>query len=312
MHSTPHPDPRFHQQYIKGGSCLSPLLMGLMLAAGPAGAWGPVGHKTVALIASDRLSPRAREKVAAILGEGVGLDEVALCADDIRKSSTTCAGRFPLAHDKRTSPWHYIDIPTRDLPTPATLDRYCDKDGADDACVMDQIKAELAVLASPGASTEDRRRALIFVVHFVGDVHQPLHCATEVTRAGKSDHGGNLKWVALAGAQPGGRKMNLHALWDAVLRTDPKERGPGPRALADRLEKDLADKDLAPWLEGDVVVRAVLESHAIAKDVIYPEYHKNYGKPIGKYYQDKHRPIAYERLQRAGVRLSHLLEQALQ
>lgn len=277
----------------------------------PVSAWGPVGHKTVALIAQDRLSAGARQKLAAILGEGVGLDEIALCPDDIRKASTTCAGRFPLAYDKSTSDWHYIDIPVRDSPTPETLERYCRKRGRKDACVPDQIRAELAALKDPRAAREEKQRALIFLVHFVGDVHQPLHCATEVTRAGKSDHGGNLKWLAREGAKPGEKKLNLHGLWDSILRTDPSERGPGPRVLADRLEKDLAQKDTAAWTRGDVVTAAVLESHRIAKERIYPDFHEHYGKPVGRYYQDKYRPVAYERLEQAGVRLAFLLEGAL-
>jgi len=70
-------------------------------------------------------------------------------------------------------------------------------------------------------------------------------------------------------------------------------------------------KPIQEWLQGDVVSEAALESFKIAKEVIYPEYRKNQGKPIGKYYRDKMRPIAYERLQRAGARLAFLLDQAL-
>jgi hypothetical protein len=185
------------------------------------------------------------------------------------------------------------------------LGRYCRRHGRADACVVEQIRAELAVLRAPAASRERKRLAVMYLVHFVGDVHQPLHCAAELDSAGRSDRGGNLKSVYVGGfSEP----TNLHALWDGLLYAG-RGRPPSARALAKDLEKDLAGKDVAAWTRGDVVSQAALESFALARDKVYPAYRKDGGR-VSLAEEESLRPIVDERLERAGVRLAFLLDQS--
>src|SRR3569832_2187386 len=144
-------------------------------------------HKTVALIAQSRLSPAARAAVADLLGAAT-MDGVAPCADDVRgKSGYVCDG-IPMADAPQSQPWHFVDAPIADSPSggPA-LEAYCPGGN----CVIDQIGAEENVLKTSSVRA-DRRLALIFLIHFVGDEHQPLHCANEIVD-GVNDRGGNLK-----------------------------------------------------------------------------------------------------------------------
>ena len=284
----------------RAGPAVQTALAVLLLAAAPrpGAAWSANGHRTVALIAQDRLSPQARKAVAALLGPQADLEGVAACADVIRRSADDCAG-IPLAAEPRSEPWHFVDIPISD--SPSSPDDYC----PNGACVTAQARAEMKTLEDPGASAADKRLALIMLVHFVGDMHQPLHCAEEL-EAGVSDRGGNLKRVTFDGDKSG--KLNLHSLWDHVIEpTDSFD----PVELSRRLESDLQGKDVSSWLEGDVISRAAMESFQIAKTQIYPAYHAPGGSSIDAAYQSRMQPVAFERLEMAGVRLAALIEQAL-
>ncbi|MFI5345923.1 MAG: S1/P1 nuclease [Elusimicrobiota bacterium] len=271
-----------------------------------ASAWSANGHKTVALIAESRLSETSKAAIAAILGPTATLDAIAPCADDIRgKSGFDCAG-LQLAADPQSQPWHFVDAPITASPAAAPdLEAFC----PGGACVVDQIRAALKTLqdSSPTLAANDKQVALMFLVHFVGDVHQPLHCANEIVN-GVNDRGGNLKKVAYNGvASPGGFALNLHALWDHQINSSDTN---DPAATSRRLIADLQNKDVSSWLAGDFVGGAALESFAIAKGTVYPAYYAQNPMALGADYQRQMQPIVDERLERAGVRLAALLEQA--
>ncbi|HEX4049033.1 MAG TPA: S1/P1 nuclease, partial [Elusimicrobiota bacterium] len=260
-----------------------------------ASAWSANGHKTVALIAESRLSPQAKAAVAAILGPTATLDSIAPCADDIRgKTGYDCSG-ITLDDDPLSEPWHFINIPITDSPSDgAALDQYCpmagsavsaqaapkrrrpspsagdpgtEPGGAAGArpagqCVRDQINKDVNILKTSSVLA-DRQLALMFLVHFVGDEHQPLHCADEIVGV-VNDRGGNLKNVNFEGTA-----MNLHALWDhQILPQDSND----PVLTSSRLIADLDGKDVSSWTSGDFVSAAALESFNIAKTVVYPAY----------------------------------------
>lgn len=163
------------------------LLAGLFSSDG-ARAWGADGHRLIAEYAFVRLSPAARAQVEMLLAlePEATLASISTWADEVR-SPTTAA-------------WHYVNFP-RDADCHYDTDRMCIQGN----CVVGAIERQLAVLASD-APDEKRLLALKYVVHFIGDVHQPLHAGFA------DDRGGNSFQL-----QAFGRGTNLHALWDSAL-----------------------------------------------------------------------------------------------
>jgi len=129
----------------------------LALASAPSlgFAWGHEGHEVIALIAEHSMTPAALANAKAILG-GASLKDVASWADDYRRDHP------------ETGPWHYIDIPLAD--SRIDMAREC----PDGQCVIAQTERFLSVLRDPKADWNSKAAALKFVVHFVGDLHQPL------------------------------------------------------------------------------------------------------------------------------------------
>ena len=141
----------------------------------PALAWGAEGHEIVAAIALRELTPAARLQVARLLGSEAMLVHDSNWADEVR--------------DQRpdTGPWHYVDIP---LDAPGYD---AGRDCGGDACVVAQISHDLHVLGNARVSAGQRAEALRFLVHFVADIHQPLHAVDN------ADKGGNGVRVYLRG-----------------------------------------------------------------------------------------------------------------
>lgn len=163
----------------------------------PASAWGPLGHRLVARLAEYQLTAEARAEALRLLAleRHRSLADVAVWADELREHDPD------LGH--RSAPWHYVNIGEHDCAYQAARD--CP--GGD--CIVEAINAQAAILADRVRSDAERLQALKFVVHFVGDVHQPLHAGFA------HDRGGNTFQI-----QHAGRGTNLHALWDTpVLRS---------------------------------------------------------------------------------------------
>ncbi|WP_271894044.1 S1/P1 nuclease [Candidatus Phyllobacterium onerii] len=137
----------------------------LFAATNVAFAWG---HSIIAEIAQSRLTPLTLQRVADLPGSGSSLAPIASWADDER------------ARDKTTTRWHLVDIP-RIAPgyDPA---RDCVLDASDSDCIIAAINRQLSIVACPSLPLEPRQRALEFLVHFVGDLHQPLHAIGEEGR----------------------------------------------------------------------------------------------------------------------------------
>ena len=159
-----------------------------LLSGQAAHAWGAEGHRLIAELAQEQLSPEARAKVQALLDEepGATLPSIATWADEVRSPSTAA--------------WHYTNF-DRELGCRYDAARNC----PDGHCVVGAIERQLQVLGSDRPSDE-RLKALKWVVHLVGDAHQPLHAGLA------GDKGGNLYQI-----QAYGRGGNLHSLWDSGL-----------------------------------------------------------------------------------------------
>src|SRR5262249_39981878 len=150
-------------------------------------AWGKEGHQVVALIAEHYMTVDARAKAGELLDGGT-IDAVASWADEYRRDHP------------ETGPWHYIDIPLVDFKI--DMARECPQGD----CVVMKIEEFLGVVRNPQAERAAKAEALKYVVHFVGDLHQPLHDEDD------GDKGGNSRRVVFDG-----KPDNLHWVWDTGL-----------------------------------------------------------------------------------------------
>ncbi|MEO7199296.1 MAG: S1/P1 nuclease [Dokdonella sp.] len=247
----------------------------LLLIGSPAAtAWGFHGHRVVAELADVQLNRNARQEVARLLG-AASLADVAPWADQLRND--------PQQRElgRATARLHYLNFADGSCQYSAK------RDCAGGKCVVAAIDHYAAILGDRSRSDADRAEALRFVVHFVGDVHQPLHASP------RDDKGGNTYQVNL-----NGKGSNLHAVWDTRILASRKL---GWRAHARTLAgSNLAAGSMRPaqWAE---------ESCAIVRDgAIYPS-----GHVIDDNYLRRMRPRAEQRLQLAGARLAVLLNKEL-
>jgi len=248
-----------------------------MLFATPAAAWGPLAHRVIARVAARHLSPAARHEVGQLLG-GASLADVSFWADEIREQRP------------ETARWHYVDIPVR--ANDYRPGRDCRLTPRGD-CIVAALERERAVLADHAASDARRAEALRWVVHLVGDLHQPLHCADD------GDRGGNEVHVTLLG-----RPENLHAVWDAGLLA---VSGQSERAWEDRVARRLAGADLHRLRRG-TVVEWTLETHRAAVEHAYaiPGSHR-----LGARWAAANEPVVEWQLALAAVRLAGMLDQTI-
>jgi hypothetical protein len=258
------------------------------LIPSPVLAWGKTGHRVVAAIADTQLSGLARAHVKQILGGAESLDEAANWPDEMRAAP----GDF---WQKTSVPWHYVTL------NGITYD-HAPKEG--DA--LEALNHFRAVLQDPKASLADKQLALRFIVHLVGDLHQPLH-------VGKCcDKGGNdvkVTWF--------GKPTNLHRVWDSQLVDDEQLSF---TELAAKLERHISDEDVIAWW--DVNPRDWISESAQIRNTIYPTA-KDLPKPAKRKkrkkgepaplpalsydYVYKFSPVMERRLKQGGVRLAAYL-----
>jgi hypothetical protein len=241
--------------------------------------WGGEGHSLIARIAEPQLTPAVHAKVVAILGPNVSMASVASWADEVRRQRAESA------------PWHYIDIPI-DKPH-LNMTRDCPKGD----CVIKKIEDFEVVLRDPNTPAVQRREALMFLIHFVGDMHQPLHDSDN------KDKGGNEVHVVYKG-----RPTNLHSLWDsALLGSMGKEDELFPVYLKE------SEQHAKKWSKGSVENWSE-QSHKEAIKVTYGKLPKaDNGQPImiTPEYEAQADPVIREQIEKAGDRLARVLNEAL-
>lgn len=260
----------------RSGCALAVALATLGLGVSPAFAWGPRGHRIVAALAAAQLTPAARAEVRVLLAVNGqhSLDQVANWADNLRDLDP--------ALYRRTRRLHFVNFHSSD----------CDydppRDCRDGQCAVAAIGKYSAILANRSAPPSERAEALAFVVHFVGDVHQPLHADY------RHDAGGNdfqVRWRD--------RGTNLHRVWDSLmldsvgLSTDEYVR-----KLEGERTHIATGGTPAEWAE---------ESCRLDRDGgVYPA-----SRTIDQAYVDRELPVAEQRLRQAGARLAALLNRDL-
>ena len=257
------------------------LVLALLFVPHEAHAWGRLGHRLVAALAWDDLTPQARAQIADLLKDEADatLPGIASWADELREHDPDLG--------KRTGSWHYVNIAEDDCHYDAA--KHC-RNGN---CVVEAIRAQTAILADTSRSRAERLQALKFVVHFVGDVHQPLHAGYA------HDKGGNDFQV-----QFDGRGTNLHSLWDSGMlkAADLEEAQWLQRLRAIPLAVDVPGRPLPPpssqWAEASCRI--------MLRPGFYPPK-----ATIGDAYVQTWRPLAEEQLRRAGAELAVTLNAAL-
>ena len=252
-------------------------------------AWGPEGHRIVADIARSHLTEITKQHIRELLGHD-DLAAVSTWADEIRPQRPETFG------------WHFVDIPKdsngfsqpRDCYKPDEKHPYSLRDHHN--CVVDRIEIFARTLADKNASHDERVEALKFVVHFVADVHQPLHAVAEA-------RGGNDIHVSEFGSpECGNRPCNLHFAWDVGLI----EHSGRPRhSYVSYIEGLIASRELFEREAGTPQDWAV-ESWRVAKNVWLNE-----GRSIDEAYYRRYIQVLDERLALARVRLAYLLDGAL-
>jgi len=250
--------------------------------SGIAQAWGPLGHRLVARLAEPRLTPQARAEIDRLLAteQVPSLADIANWADDLRANDPDLG--------KRSTRWHFINIGEHDCAYDAA--HACPNGD----CVVEAIRVQADILADRTRPDAERLQALKFVVHFVGDLHQPLHAGYA------RDRGGNTMQVNLHG-----KGTNLHSLWDSRLLASAK-LGEDAYEARLRLDPDPLPTDIDPYTPSAPVVWAEQSCRIVQTPGLYPPRPR-----IDDDYLQRHRPIAERQLQLAGARLAQLLNATL-
>jgi len=277
--------------------------LGLLASPSAAFAWGSEGHQIVAEIARAYMTPQALARVDALLAT----DRSNSLTPHDMASEAVWADLYHAAGHKETAQWHFVDLEITGpdlkaacfgLPDPGPV---ASKGPADD-CIIDKISEFARELVDPATDPDERLIALRYVLHFVGDIHQPLHAIDN------HDRGGNCVLLNLGGP----RSQNLHAYWDtAVVRA----LGPDPVATARTLIAAITPDEIRSWASGSPKDWA-MESFEIARTTAYtlgsrPGCDGNQGPidlPSG--YAETARRTAAVQLEKAGVRLAVVLNGA--
>jgi len=249
-------------------------------------AWGPKGHRVVAIVAEAHLTDAAKQGIRDLLGTET----------DPRVTSLPDAAIWPdliKGNRPETKPWHFVDILVSGKNQPKNEYDQA-RDCADNKCIVPKIAEFRAVLKDPSAMLEARLEAMKFITHFIGDLHQPLHVADN------HDKGGNdvkLKFF--------GKNMNLHSLWDSGIID---RAGLDEDTFASELLQNI-DAALIPSMQAGTVVEWANANHALAKPHVY-KLPKEPVPKLGQDYYDANADLVDDQLTKAGLRLARILNES--
>ena len=278
----------------------------------PAAAWGNEGHEIIATIAYARLLPAVRKRVDKILA----MDKDTLTAPGFA-SRATWADRYrdsdrgtTQVHYLQTRAWHFVDIEidggSLGAACPADPPIVTASSGPAADCVVNKIGQFFAELADSKTPAVEKRLALKFLLHFVGDVHQPLHASDH------RDAGGNDVAILYPGIRTA---SNLHAYWDTRLV---RLLGADPRAVGATIAGTIAPADAASWASLSPALWAI-ESNEEARNTAYQLGDQAIGTDskglevieLSPSYDARALPVVRQQLAKAGVRLADTLNAAL-
>jgi hypothetical protein len=307
--------------------------LALLTLAGPrANAWGCRGHQTVALMAEKHLTPEARQLVEKLLGENPIDPKLRRWCGNATTDLMVDASTWPddVRNERKNGPWHYIDIPRGKHK--GELDGYCGPEG----CVTRAIEEQRAILKDKSADPLKRAEAIRYLIHFVGDMHQPLHAISN------ADNGGNCVPVKYFRHEPLPSALhperedyspNLHQIWDTEIVERDMEVS-SPLRYADELDEKFHAESAAWEAAGIHLDNWAWESHERAETAVYdalagkigiePDMklkscaeNNHMGKrmfakhlAVGETYQANASRVAETALAEAGLRLGMILNDA--
>ena len=231
--------------------------------------WGANGHRVVAQIAEENLSSVARELINKLLN-GKSLVSVSIFADDIKSDPKY----------RKYNSWHYVNIDSDK--------NYGDLVPNENGDIIKAIKKCILILKDKNQSINEKEFYLKLLVHFIGDIHQPLHVGR------LEDRGGNdikVKWF--------GKPSNLHRVWDSEIINSHQMSYSELSNDLPILKKNEIDK-----ISNESIMIWVRESQKISKQ-IYDDAILN--SNLGYNYRYKYIDIVKMRLLKGGLRLASIL-----
>lgn len=276
----------------------------LLVIASQSHAWNGAGHQAIAATAWLNLSPQAQEWVLIV--DGYDIHDASFAGGQADRAIEERA-IWPDVNRGRmrwTAPWHYISLPVTatvsavfnitftggvlsvfDVETVSRMSKRLN--------VVTALRKQVSILSSADQS-EVKRNALAWVVHLVGDIHQPLHCADD------NDRGGNQKFLRFRN-----RQFSLHELWDKNVSKD------GDSSV--HLKEEVAAEAAAiAKIAGQGLLNSTPEEWALDSNILAREIYAGWagpeGKNLGMPYQLKYHPVAVYRQAIAALRLAYLLE----
>ncbi len=262
-------------------------------------AWGKVGHEVVGDLAQRQLNAKAQAEVSRLLAAEADptLAGISNWADALRSSDPDMF--------KKTGRWHYMNyprggdcefVPARDCP--------------DGNCLIAAVNKNFTILSDKTRSDDERKTALKFLVHFVGDIHQPFHAGYA------DDKGGNAFQInyqgkawkpfknsdSYAAANP--NNWNIHSVWDSLIV---ESKGLDSTAYAAVLWKQSSlPFDATKRSDRPAVDWSMESCRIVRKDKTYPDIHV-----MKDDYLKKNRPVVELRLRQGGARLAAMINYAL-
>ena len=252
---------------------LSLLAAFIIAAPMPAQAWGQLGHRVIGQLADERVSGRTRAEILLILGVE-DLAEASTWPDEERSNPADF-------WQNDASPWHYVTVP------PGTS--YPDVGAPPEGDAASALTQFVATVRDRNAPAEDRALALRFIIHIIGDLHQPLHVGNGTDRGGNDVR---VTWFR--------EDTNLHRVWDTDMIMD---KNLSYSEYARWLGRAIPPQSEIDWWTADPLVW-IAESAAI-RPTIYPAAGET---DLSWDYNYRYLPIAERRLQQGGVRLAAYLE----
>lgn len=237
--------------------------------------WGFKGHQAVATIAENHLTPQAKAQIKALLGDQ-RLADVAAWADELRNDPAF----------KNTGGWHFVDLPLG--LSFAQFSAEVKAQGEDN--VYGAMEKARLVLTHPQSTKAQKIVALKFLVHFVGDAHQPMHISR------KKDKGGNTIQVRFDN-----QGTNLHALWDSKLI----DHSGLSVAEMSRQYDQATPEQIRQW-QHDTPMQWLWESYQIST-MLYAEVEKS--NQLDEQYYQSHIGIVRQRIEQGGIRLAGVLNE---
>jgi len=292
------------RRLLKGKMAVA--LMGLMLCTPSLSlGWGAGGHMIVAQIAFKRLNPRAKAQVKTLLAIPINPAEISAKSKDFVNAAHWADDLRPFPEFDSFKGLHFIDTPfsTDGTPLPAVPTPN----------IVTALQDNVKILQT-STDKNAQAQALRLIIHFVGDIHQPLHCATRVDSSHPDgDQGGNLVSIMIPDKNGNVKKSNLHSFWDGGIGSFPPT-GPNFRppplsqipVAASKATKGNPDTDTDLKLDDPFNFQSWAdESTTLAKDVAYQGI-ENGAKPTAKYNAASLK-VARKRVAWGGYRLAALL-----